>query len=71
MAYKVAVSLKQAAWECTFARAGRRLMPDPEHGHPESLWICERPTVLGDRRVVSEDECNSCEHWQVQEDDLS
>ena len=68
MAYKVAIATKQAAWECRWARAGRRLLPDPENGHPELLWICVRPTVQGNRRVVSEAECDDCEHWQVEDD---
>ena len=65
MAYQVAVTVKQAAWECRWARAGRRLCPDPERGHPEELWICVRPTATGSRRVVSEGECNHCEHWEA------
>ena len=64
MSFKVATSLKQAPWECHWARAGRRLMPDPDHGHPEDLWICVRPTPHGPRRVVSARECDGCEHWE-------
>jgi hypothetical protein len=69
MAFKVATMTKQAPWECRWARAGRRLQPDPERGHPENLWICSRPTVLGTRRTVSEAECDRCEHWQIDEDE--
>jgi hypothetical protein len=67
MSFKVATSLKQAAWECHWARAGRRLMPDPDQGHAENLWICVRPTRHGTRRVVSEHECDGCEYWRTQE----
>ena len=69
MAYKVATAAAQAAWECRWAREGRRLRPDPNVGHPEDLWICVRPTVRGDRRVVTEAECTGCEHWAVGDDD--
>lgn len=66
MSFRVATSTAQAAWECRWAREGRRLRPDPE-GHPESAWICVRPTVRGDRRLVKEAECESCPHWEVDE----
>jgi hypothetical protein len=69
MAYKIATTVKQAPWECRWARAGRRLCPDPEHGHPENLWICVRPTARGQRQVVSEGECDACAHWEACEDD--
>ena len=69
MPFRVATTVKQAAWECKWARAGRRLAPDPDHGHPENLWICVRPTPFGNRRVVSEAECDSCEHWRTAEED--
>lgn len=69
MAFRVATTMKQAAWECKWARAGRRLTPDPERGHPENLWMCVRPTPFGNRRVVTEAECDVCEHWQTAEDD--
>ena len=69
MAYKIATTAKHAPWECRWARAGRRLCPDSEHRHPENLWICVRPTVRGIRRIVSEGECDRCEHWEVFEDE--
>lgn len=67
MAYRIATTVKQAAWECRWARDGRRLAPDPEpqRGHPEDLWICVRPTREGRRRVVSEGECDGCPHWET------
>ncbi|MEQ1573382.1 MAG: hypothetical protein ABL993_03970 [Vicinamibacterales bacterium] len=71
MPYKIATTVKQAAWECRWARAGRRLNVDPEQGHPENLWICVRPTAHGTRRVVSEGECDSCEHWRAPDDDVT
>ena len=66
MAYKIATTVAQAPWECTWARAGRRLMPDPEHGHPENLWICVRHGPLM-RRVVSNTDCDGCPHWEPDE----
>lgn len=69
MPFRVATTTKQASWECKWARAGRRLTPDPERGHPETLWICVRPTLHGARRVVSEAECDNCEHWEVNEEE--
>ena len=66
MAYRIATSIVQAAWECRWAREGRRLRADPE-GHPESTWICVRPTARGNRRLVTEAECETCPHWQVEE----
>jgi hypothetical protein len=70
MAYRVAATAKQTAWECRWSRAGRRLMPDPDRGHPETLWICGRPTPTGNRRVVSEGECDRCPHWEVGEEEI-
>ena len=67
MAYGIATTTIQAAWECRWAREGRRLSPDPD-GHPEAAWICVRPTVRGTRRVVKEQECASCPHWQTDEE---
>jgi hypothetical protein len=69
MAFKIAITTKQAVWECHWARAGRRVAADPEHGQPENLWICSRPTDLGTRRVVTEAECDHCEHWEIGEQD--
>jgi hypothetical protein len=45
-------------------------MPDPDRGHPETLWICGRPTPTGNRRVVSEGECDRCPHWEVGEEEI-
>jgi hypothetical protein len=67
MAYRIATTVYQAAWECRWAREGRRLIQDPG-GHPEDLWICVRPTLHGTRRVVSEAECASCPHWTSGDD---
>ena len=67
MAYRIATDVIQAAWECRWARQGPRLTPDPE-GHPESVWICIRPTVRGTRRAVTERECASCPHWQAEDE---
>ena len=64
MGYEVATATVQAVWECKWAREGPRLRRDPE-GHPEEVWICVRPTIHGDRRTVTEAECESCPHWQV------
>jgi hypothetical protein len=70
MAYRIATSTAQAAWECRWAREGRRLSPNPG-GHPEATWICVRPTVRGARRLVTEAECETCPHWEVDEFDGS
>ncbi len=68
MPFRIATTVKQAAWECRWARAGRRLTPDPENGHPENFWICVHPTLRGNRRVVSEKECAACQHWGIEDD---
>ena len=66
MTNKVTAMPRQAAWECKWARGDDRLRPHPERDASGNLWICVRPTPLGDRRLVSDEECAACEHWELQ-----
>lgn len=49
----------QAVWNCAWSRPGYRLIGVDDEFQPESLWVC----VRGERRDVTEKECETCEHW--------
>jgi hypothetical protein len=42
-------------------RPGYRVIGVPDHLQPEKLWICIR---RGDRRGVTEEECENCPYWE-------
>jgi hypothetical protein len=33
----------------------------PDHLQPETLWVC----VRGERRGVSEEDCEKCPYWEA------
>ena len=58
---RTAVAPLQTIWDCRWSRPGYRITGVEDHLQPESLWVCVR---LGDRRNVTEEECEVCVHWE-------
>jgi hypothetical protein len=58
----VAVATFQPIWDCRWSRPGYRLINVEDNLQPEKLWVCVR---TGDRRGVSEEECDRCPHWEA------
>lgn len=56
-----ATTTMQTVWDCRFSRPGYRLYGVEDHLQPEQLWVCVRE---GERRGVSEEECEQCPHWE-------
>jgi hypothetical protein len=54
----------QSVWDCRWSRPG--YLPDgvSRRPDPEGLWVCVRPTDGAARRPISEQECETCPHWQ-------
>jgi hypothetical protein len=55
------VATLQTIWDCRWSRPGYRLIGVEDHLQPEKLWVCIR---TGERRGVTEEECENCPHWQ-------
>jgi hypothetical protein len=55
-------STLQTIWDCRFSRPGYRVLGIQEHMQPEKLWVCIRQ---GERRGVTEEECEDCPYWQA------
>lgn len=51
----------QTIWDCKWSRPGYRLFGVDDHLQPEKLWVCVRTG----RRDVTEEECESCPHWEL------
>lgn len=56
-----AVTTFQTIWDCRWSRPGYRVMNVEDHLQPEKLWVCVR---TGDRRGVTEEECETCPYWE-------
>ena len=52
----------QTIWDCRWSRPGYRLIGVEDLLQPEKLWVCVRG---GERRGVTEEECEECPHWQA------
>jgi hypothetical protein len=50
----------QTIWGCRWSRPTYAVIGTPLH--EEALWVCVRKPH--DRRVITEEECESCEHWR-------
>jgi hypothetical protein len=48
-------------WDCRWSRPGYRVTGVLDHLQPETLWVCTR---RGDRRAVTEEECENCPYWE-------
>jgi len=59
---RTAVATLQTVWDCRYSRPGFRLFGVGEPLQPESLWVCTRN---GNRRGVTEAECEKCPHWKM------
>jgi hypothetical protein len=54
----------QTIWGCRWSQPGYRLTGVADRHQPEPTWICVRD---GDRRAITEKECESCERWEPNE----
>ena len=52
----------QMIWDCRWSRPGRHVFGVDDDLQPERPWVCIR---RGDRRGVTEDECEDCPHWEA------
>ena len=63
---RVLVVEKQTIWDCRWSRPGYGVIGTPLHPHQERLWLCVRRPHA--ERVISEEECETCSHWQADTD---
>jgi len=66
------IATLQAIWDCRWSRLGGRLHGVhgvEEHQQPETLWVCVREP--GRRRCVTEEECENCGFWEMEDPDVS
>jgi hypothetical protein len=61
---RTAIAVQQTVWDCRFSQPGFRLHNVSEPLQPESLWICTR---TGHRRNVTDEECEKCPHWEMED----
>ncbi|HEX5110207.1 MAG TPA: hypothetical protein VFV95_17270 [Vicinamibacterales bacterium] len=59
---RTAIATLQPVWDCRWSRPGHRLSGVSDALQPESAWLCVRD---GNRRNASEDECQTCPHWEL------
>ena len=59
---RTAVATFQTIWDCRWSRPGHRLFAVAEQLQPEPIWVCVR---TGERRGVTEDDCENCVHWEA------
>ena len=52
----------QPVWDCRWSRSGHRLTAVADAQQPESVWVCVREGI---RRSVSDTECRTCPHWEL------
>jgi len=62
---RTAIAVLQPVWDCRWSQPGHRLSGVVDALQPESVWVCVRD---GNRRNVSEDECQACPSWQLNSD---
>lgn len=65
---RTAIATLQPVWDCRWSRPGHRLSRVSDALQPESVWVCVRD---GNRRNVSEDECETCPHWELNDSDAA
>jgi hypothetical protein len=56
-----AVATAQTIWGCRWSRPGYRIAGLDDRSQPEPTWVCIRD---GERKAVSERECETCERWE-------
>lgn len=59
---RTAVATQQAVWDCRWSRPGSPLFGVGEPRQPESLWVCTRN---GPRQDVTDEQCEKCPHWEL------
>jgi hypothetical protein len=59
---RTAIATQQTIWDCRWSRPGFRLFGVTEPQQPEHLWVCTRN---GHRRGVTDEECEKCPHWEM------
>ena len=59
-----AVAAMQPIWDCKWSRPGLRLAGLAPGLQPEPLWVCTR---TGERKPVSEDKCEACPFWELED----
>ena len=60
----ISVATLQTVWDCRWSRPGYRLTGVDDAHQPESVWVCVR---TGTRRGVTNEECETCVHWECAE----
>jgi hypothetical protein len=60
----IATATLQTVWDCRWSRPGYRLSCVDEREQPESVFVCVR---RGTRRPVTNEECETCRHWEPME----
>jgi hypothetical protein len=61
---RTAVATQQTIRDCRWSRPGFRLSGVREPLQPESPWVCVRN---GDRRGVTDEECEKCPYWEMED----
>jgi hypothetical protein len=64
MASRLATATLQTIWDCRWSRLDPRAF-DVDELQPVNPWVCVR---RGDRRPVTEEECESCPYWEEMAD---
>lgn len=58
---RTSIAAQQTVWGCRWSRPGYRLSGVKESEQPESVWVCVR---TGQRRPVTNEECETCHYWE-------
>ena len=58
------IATLQTIWDCHWSRLGRRVLGADEPQQLETLWVCVR---RGQRRCVTEQECEECGFWEAED----
>ena len=56
------IATLQTIWDCRWSRLRYRVSSLEDRVPPETLWMCDR---RGERRGVTEGDCENCPHWEV------
>lgn len=59
---RTAVATYQTIWDCRWSRPGFRLFGVAVPQQVESLWVCTRN---GRPHGVTEEQCEKCPHWEL------
>lgn len=59
---RTTTAVLQTIWDCRWSQPTYRAIAVEGRVQPEKLWLCTR---CGDRREVTEEECEDCPHWEA------